>query len=157
MDPRLYTIEPFPSYTDAPPNPHEFSPFSDYSLLTVSTSRSRTSRKPSISTRIANTLRLRYYQYEVTFGLYMMTPGERIVLNMFFICIFILLACSLFFGVRPFMVHTFSRILYYTTGVVRGKQEPCSGVDGIAEGCLRGSMEVRLGNASMQTSSLFAP
>lgn len=38
-------------------------------------------RKESLFWTLIGQIRLRYYQYEVTFSPYVMTPGEKFVLN----------------------------------------------------------------------------
>jgi hypothetical protein len=42
-------------------------------------------------------VRLEYYRYEVTFGLYVMTPGEKFVANTFVLVVLSLLAWALFY------------------------------------------------------------
>lgn len=43
--------------------------------------QSRTRRDVSLFARFINYLQLMYYQYEVTFSAYVLTPGEKTLLN----------------------------------------------------------------------------
>lgn len=67
-------------------------------------------------TKLSNYLRLRYYQYEVTFGLYVMTPGEKAALNSIILAIMAALLYALYWGLEPFVVQTACRLVYYITG-----------------------------------------
>ena len=131
MDPRLYPLEPFPSYYEAPPNPQFESRWSGHPLMSssylASNQSGRVSRGRSLSRRISNTLRLRYYQYEVTFGLYMMDAAEKLVLNVLFLVILAVLAWGVCIGLAPFIVHTFCRLLYYATGSLQTCGRSCAG------------------------------
>jgi hypothetical protein len=46
-------------------------------------------------------MRLQYYRYEVTFGLYVMTPGEKLIVNIFVIVIPSLLVWAMLLYLRP--------------------------------------------------------
>lgn len=48
-------------------------------------------------------LRLLYYQYEVTFTLYMLTPGEKIILNTIVICFLSLVGYGVFLMLPQFV------------------------------------------------------
>ena len=37
--------------------------------------------------RFTDRMRLEYYRYEVTFGLYVMTPGEKLIVHIFVLAI----------------------------------------------------------------------
>lgn len=77
-------------------------------------------------TKLSNYLRLRYYQYEVTFGLYVMTPGEKAVLNSIILGIMAALLYALFWGFEPFVVRTVCRMVYYITGSLTSVGELCT-------------------------------
>lgn len=48
--------------------------------------------------RWTDRIRLLYYRYEVTFGVYVMTPGEKFVANTFvFVCLSLLIWACLFY------------------------------------------------------------
>jgi hypothetical protein len=58
---------------------------------------------------------LEYYRYEVTFGLYVMTPGEKFVANTFVLVVLSLLAWALFYF--PSLLYTkHFRLLWLLTG-----------------------------------------
>lgn len=124
----FHTLEPFPLFIDsAPPaDEHYFSNMMNSPLMFSSTALPL-SDKPQIalSNRVSNYLRLRYYQYEVTFGLYVMTATEKFVLNTIILAIFGALFYALFVGLEPFVVRMFCRMLYYITGSFSGAEELC--------------------------------
>ncbi|KAJ5295631.1 hypothetical protein PENANT_c001G00476 [Penicillium antarcticum] len=60
-------------------------------------------------------VRLEYYRYEVTFGLYVMTPGEKLVANTSVLIVLSLLACALVYF--PSLLYTkLSSVLWLLTG-----------------------------------------
>ena len=84
-------------------------------------------RQPlSTSAKIKNYIRLKYYQYEVTFGLYMMTTGEKIVVNTIVAIIISALLYGFIFHLKPFLGNTFCRLLYYITGSLSGAPRLCA-------------------------------
>lgn len=89
---------------------------------------SRPHTKPllPISTKLSNELRLRYYRYEVTFGLYVMTLGERLVFNGIVLLIFSAILYGLYVELRPFLVHVFCRMVYYATGLADQPDTSCT-------------------------------
>ena len=60
-------------------------------------------------------VRLEYYRYEVTFGLYVMTPGEKFVANTFVLVVLSLLAWALFYFPSLLYAKLF-RLLWLLTG-----------------------------------------
>lgn len=105
-------LEPFPAYSESSPLPlqdHSLLPF-----LMEDQSRIRSMRWY----RWRNKLQLHYYQYEVTLGLYMLTPTEKWVTNAIFLTILIFLAWSLYTGLYAFVAHALERAIYYITGFV---------------------------------------
>ena len=124
-----HTLEPFPLFVDAqPPASHNYFS-SNMSALqhALSSSKPPVSRKPqrSMLTRVSNYARLRYYQYEVTFSLYMMTPGEKVVLHTIVLSILLASLYALYIGLEPFVVRMICRIVYYLTGSFGGAEELC--------------------------------
>ncbi|KAJ9501465.1 hypothetical protein H2202_003259 [Exophiala xenobiotica] len=102
------SLEPFPLFIDAaPPNSANYfsSPMAMAAIQILSTSSSSYRRKPRISmpSKVSNYLRLRYYQYEVTFGLYMLTPTEKVVFNAVILAAFAAFSYALFWGFEPFI------------------------------------------------------
>ena len=56
-----------------------------------------------MSSTLSNHLYLRYYQYEVTFGLYMLTTREKIVLNAILVAILSALLYTIYWALEPFV------------------------------------------------------
>jgi len=83
------TLEPFPLFIDSTP-PEYANYFSNISskmeslnILSSDSSAPRMfKRRISMPSKLSKELQMRYYQYEVTFGLYMLTGIEKMVLNM---------------------------------------------------------------------------
>lgn len=77
-------------------------------------------------TKLSNYLRLRYYQYEVTFGLYVMEPTEKLIFNLVILLVFAALFSGLYFGLRPFIVNSICKLVYYVTGSISNAAHICS-------------------------------
>ncbi|EXJ74922.1 uncharacterized protein A1O5_01618 [Cladophialophora psammophila CBS 110553] len=131
-----HSLEPFPLFIDsAPPNSANYfsSPMAMAAIQLLAASSSPSShdsslRKPLISMpgKLSNYLRLRYYQYEVTFGLYVMTPTEKLVFNSVILIAFTGLLYALFWEFQPFIVNTLCRLIYYITGSISSAPRLCS-------------------------------
>ncbi|KIW82201.1 hypothetical protein Z517_05228 [Fonsecaea pedrosoi CBS 271.37] len=130
-----HSLEPFPLFIDsAPPNSANYfsSPMAMAAVQLLATSSSSSSHrslgKPLVSmpAKLSNYLRLRYYQYEVTFGLYVMTPGEKLIFNSVILIAFTALLYALFWGFEPFIVNTLCRLIYYLTGSFSSAPQLCS-------------------------------
>jgi hypothetical protein len=128
-------LEPFPLFIDsAPPNSANYfsSPMAmaAIQLLATSTSSSRDTapRKPRVSmpVKVSNYLRLRYYQYEVTFGIYMLKPLEKTIFNLIILGFACALLYALYLGFLPFIVHGVCRLLFYISGSVETAPQLCS-------------------------------
>jgi Small subunit of serine palmitoyltransferase-like len=127
------SLEPFPLFIDsAPPEAaNYFSSTMTSSLHLLASSSplpSSRTRKPRVSVpaKLSNYVRLRYYQYEVTFGLYMMTPGERVLLNCVFLTVLSGILCALYFALGPLLTRTACRLVYYITGSFTPAGELCT-------------------------------
>ncbi|KIW64113.1 hypothetical protein PV04_09069 [Phialophora macrospora] len=130
------SLEPFPLFIDsAPPNSANYfsSPMAMATIQLLATSSDPYShdpylRKPRVSmaAKVSNYLRLRYYQYEVTFGLYVMTPAEKVVFNSIILFAFCALIYALFYEFQPFIVNSVCRLLYYVTGSLSSAPRLCS-------------------------------
>jgi hypothetical protein len=125
------SLEPFPLFIDdAPPNSANYfsSPMAMAALQILASSSSPHFRKPrvSVSAKVSNYLRLRYYQYEVTFGVYVMTPGEKLVFNSIICVALTALLYALFWGFEPFVINTLCKLIYYATGSVSSAPQVCS-------------------------------
>ncbi|KIW34008.1 uncharacterized protein PV07_00810 [Cladophialophora immunda] len=130
-----HSLEPFPLFIDsAPPNSANYfsSPMAMAAIQLLATTSSSSShdslRKPLVSmpVKLSNYIRLRYYQYEVTFGLYVMTPAEKLVFNSAILVAFVALLYALFWGFQPFIVNTLCRLIYYITGSFSSAPQLCS-------------------------------
>ncbi|KAL6244120.1 hypothetical protein RBB50_008990 [Rhinocladiella similis] len=127
------SLEPFPLFIDsAPPNSANYfsSPMAMAAIQLLSTSTSTSfhegKRRISVPAKVSNYLRLRYYQYEVTFGLYVMTPTEKLVFNTIVLAAFAFLVYALLWGFEPFVVNSLCRVVYYLTGSYSNAPELCA-------------------------------
>ncbi|EEQ84451.1 hypothetical protein RJZ56_000071 [Blastomyces dermatitidis] len=99
---------------------------------------------PSLLKRLTNRLQLAYYRYEVTYGIYVMTPGEKFVANTFLLVFISLLVYGLFLYFPPLLYQKLSRLAWILTG---------AGMDGVKE---RVSAELKFVNGSGVGSGLGA-
>lgn len=128
MSSDLHTLEPFPLFVDSvASSPNYFSGMSVISLLGPSGVSHLRRRQDSISSKMLNHLRLRYHQYELTFGLYIMSPGEKLAVNSFVLGIFAAIFYAVYFGLQPFIVRTLCQIIYYLSGSLNGVEDLCTG------------------------------
>ncbi|RAL04802.1 serine palmitoyltransferase small subunit family protein [Aspergillus ibericus CBS 121593] len=70
----------------------------------------------NIVQRFADRILLEYYRYEVTFGLYVMTPGEKLVANTFVIVVLSLLFWALLVYFPALLYQKLSRLVWLLTG-----------------------------------------
>ena len=125
-------LEPFPLFIDSAPHDaanyfsNISSKMSSLQMLSSSPTPPASRRRVSVTAKLSNLLRLRYYQYEVTFGLYMLTPGEKMLLNTIILSIFAALLYAFSWGVQPFLVNTICKILYYVLGSAARAGELCA-------------------------------
>ncbi|QSS59920.1 DUF3317 superfamily protein [Histoplasma capsulatum] len=101
--------------------------------------------KPSLLRRFTNRLQLAYYRYEVTYGIYVMTPEEKFVANTFLLVFISLLLWGLFLYFPPLLFQKLSRLAWILTG---------AGIDGVRE---RVSAELKLVNGSTGTGAVPCP
>jgi hypothetical protein len=112
------SLEPFPLFIDSDssplPSPKIRLDMNGFQLYTPPAR----SRRPRISmpAKLSNYLQVRYYQYEVTFGLYMMTSTEKAILNTILFIILTGILYGLYIGLEPFVVETVCKMVYYITG-----------------------------------------
>lgn len=66
--------------------------------------------------RIVDRVRLEYYRYEVTFGLYVMTPSEKCVANTFVLVVLSLLTWALLLCFPSVLFHKLARLVWLVTG-----------------------------------------
>ncbi|KAL4931977.1 serine palmitoyltransferase small subunit family protein [Aspergillus undulatus] len=70
----------------------------------------------NIFQRTTDRVRLEYYRYEVTFGLYVMTPGEKLVANTFVLVVLSLLFWALLVYFPALLYQKLSRLVWLLTG-----------------------------------------
>ncbi|KAA8648192.1 hypothetical protein EYZ11_000558 [Aspergillus tanneri] len=66
--------------------------------------------------RAVDRVRLEYYRYEVTFGLYVMTPAEKLVANTFVMVVLSLLLWALLLYFPSLLYQKLSRLVWLLTG-----------------------------------------
>ncbi|PYI02781.1 hypothetical protein BO78DRAFT_214058 [Aspergillus sclerotiicarbonarius CBS 121057] len=91
------------------------------STMTTSTSPgashfSMKNSRRNILQRFADRILLEYYRYEVTFGLYVMTPGEKLVANTFVMVVLSLLFWALLVYFPALLYQKLSRLVWLLTG-----------------------------------------
>lgn len=84
------------------------------SMTSTSTSLRNKSRNPF--RRVVDRLRLEYYRYEVTFGLYVMTPSEKCVANTFVVVVLSLLLWALLLYFPSLLFNKLTRVEWLLTG-----------------------------------------
>jgi hypothetical protein len=118
-------LEPFPLFIDSSPlpSPKILLNMNGFQLYAPPAQ----SRRPRISipAKLSNYLQVRYYQYEVTFGLYMMTPPEKVILNTILFTILAGILYGLYIGLEPFVVDTVCKMIYYITGSLTSAPALC--------------------------------
>jgi len=77
----------------------------------------RTRRDVSLFARFIKSLQLMYYQYEVTFSAYVLTPGEKTVLNTIVLSIFSLLLVGIIAYLPPLMTRAVVRLGWLYNGI----------------------------------------
>jgi hypothetical protein len=119
------SLEPFPLFIDSSPlpSPKILMNMNGFQLYTPPAQ----SRRPRISipAKLSNYLQVRYYQYEVTFGLYMMTPTEKIILNTILFTILAGILYAFYIGLERFVIDTVCKLVYYITGSITSAPVLC--------------------------------
>lgn len=84
----------------------------------MSTSTSTVPRNQSRNPfqRLVDRVRLEYYRYEVTFGLYVMTPSEKLVANTFVFVVLSLLLWALLLYFPQLLYQKLTRLVWLLTG-----------------------------------------
>jgi hypothetical protein len=70
----------------------------------------------SLVRQLFDRLRLEYYRYEVTFGIYVMTPGEKFVANTFVVVFLSLLIWALLLYFPSLLYQKLCRLIWLLTG-----------------------------------------
>lgn len=119
------SLEPFPLFIDSSPlpSPKILMNMNGFQLYTPP-ARSRRPRI-SIPAKLSNYLQVRYYQYEVTFGLYMMTRTEKIILNTILFTILVGILYGFYIGLERFIVDTVCKIVYITGSITSAPSALC--------------------------------
>lgn len=125
-----HVLEPFPLFVDSKgPSASSYYYSSKMSLVSLFNSDSSASRlrsRISIPDKATNYIRLKYYQYEVTFGLYVMEPMEKLVVNTIVFTILSLLLYGIIFGLKPLLIRTICRTIWCLSGSYEGVEDICS-------------------------------
>ncbi|EAS28280.1 uncharacterized protein CIMG_09484 [Coccidioides immitis RS] len=72
--------------------------------------------RPNLLKRGVDRLRLEYYRYEVTLGVYVMTPGEKLIFNSFILVVLSLMVWALFLYFPSLLYQKLSRLDWLLTG-----------------------------------------
>lgn len=122
--------EPFPVFVDSKgpsSSSYYFSPkMSLASLFNSESLASRLRSRISVPEKLNNYLRLKYYQYEVTFGLYVMDPVEKFIVNTVVCTIMALLWGGIVFGLQPLLVRAICQMFWCVAGSYDGVEDICS-------------------------------
>ena len=76
-------------------------------------------RRPKHSTPLSETryrLQLAYYQYQITFALYMMSPGEKLTCNSLVMICLLLCFAAVYYCVPTAVFMFIERMVYYLLG-----------------------------------------
>lgn len=85
-------------------------------MSTSTTTTSTSHHRRNILLRMADRVRLEYYRYEVTFGLYVMTPLEKLAANTFVMVVMSLLCWALLLYFPSLLYQKLSRLVWLLTG-----------------------------------------
>lgn len=86
------------------------------STMSTTTSNSNSHNRRNVLLRMADRVRLEYYRYEVTFGLYVMTPLEKLAANTFVMVVMSLLCWALLLYFPSLLYQKLSRLVWLLTG-----------------------------------------
>ncbi|OJJ51232.1 hypothetical protein ASPZODRAFT_12070 [Penicilliopsis zonata CBS 506.65] len=109
-------------YTSTAPSPAVEELVAKYSVAMSATSSSQRvsqvllHQRRNLVQRTLDQVRLKYYQYEVTFGLYVMTPGEKFAANTFVFVVLSLLCWALLLYFPSLLYQKLSRLVWLLTG-----------------------------------------
>lgn len=125
-----HVLEPFPLFVDSKgPSSTSYYYSSKMSLVSLFNSESPASRlrsRISVPEKVRNYFHLKYYQYEVTLGLYVMDPMEKLVVNTIVFTILSLLLYGVIFGLKPLLIRTICRMIWCMSGSYEGVEDICS-------------------------------
>ncbi|KAL1970302.1 hypothetical protein VTN77DRAFT_5462 [Rasamsonia byssochlamydoides] len=76
----------------------------------------RTPSPPSIVTSFVRWVRLKNYQYEVTFALYMLTPTEKLIFNSIVLSLLFMFFAAAYIYLPDHVATIYGRIHYYLAG-----------------------------------------
>lgn len=83
---------------------------------TASTPTVKRKSRPNTFQRLVDRVQLEYYRYEVTFGLYVMTPSEKCVANTFVLVVTALMLWALLLYFPSLLWNKLSRLVWLLTG-----------------------------------------
>lgn len=125
------TLEPFPLFVDSngpfSPSHLSASKMNPFNFLNSSSSSASEFRpRIKVPSKVTEYFELCYYQYEVTFGLYVMTPPEKLVLNSIVFTICAALLFGICFGLQPMLIRSLCRLVWYIHGTFEGIESVCT-------------------------------
>jgi hypothetical protein len=113
------------------------------STMSTTTNTSSTSQpRRGVLGRAIDRVHLEYYRYEVTFGIYVLTPGEKLAANTFVMVFMTLLLWALLLYFPALLYNKLSRLVWLLTGH-----------SGEEMGAVLGILETRAGATSPAFSS----
>ncbi|CRG83656.1 hypothetical protein PISL3812_01011 [Talaromyces islandicus] len=86
------------------------------SSIPNTTAESYRKQHRNLALRIIDWVCLEYYRYEVTFGVYVMSPGEKFVANTFVLVFFSLLFWASLLYLPPLLFSKLGRLVWLLTG-----------------------------------------
>lgn len=98
------------------------------SIHTSSSPKTRNQRRNPFQ-RFVDRVRLEYYRYEVTFGIYVMTPSEKLVANTFVIVVLTLLLWALLLYFPQLLYQKLTRLVWLLTGNIGDEVGAVLGLD----------------------------
>lgn len=117
-------------------------------------------RRPKQSNLFTETkylLQLSYYRYEVNTGMYVMSPGEKFVLNMIFFSIFALLFSAVYYYLPRTTIIGVRRLAYYFIGHHKLHMNDVVVARGVFQSSGEAAASLTGQGAVLNVSSVFRP
>ncbi|KAH8695092.1 hypothetical protein BGW36DRAFT_428980 [Talaromyces proteolyticus] len=109
---------------------------------------------PSVLTSFVRWLRLKNYQYEVTFALYMLTPTEKFIFNSLVISLLTLLITAAYVYLPNHVASIYGHLVYYLTADVSMIQDYIPSANSVLKGAASSSTG---GNLNVVYDTVKAP
>lgn len=117
----------------------------------------RRPKHSNIFTETKYICQLNYYRYEVNTGMYVMSPGEKLVYNLVFVSLLALLFSAVYYYLPRTTIIGMQRLAYYFTG---NHKLHMNGME-VAQGVLQSSSDAAASLADhrsvLNASSVFNP